>query len=108
MVCYDIAHPLRLGRVHRMLKRKGISVQKSVFFTQHNEQEMNHLLDELTQVIKKKEDDIRAYPVERPDKVWTTGGILDSYPLVMPGQTKTQHITKVKKKRSLWQRLFGR
>jgi len=108
MVCYDIANPSRLGKVHRLLRKKGISVQKSIFFIQHNEKEMNHLLDKLAQVIKRKEDDIRAYPVERPDKVWTTGGILETYPLVMPGGNKIQPSRKVKKEKSLWQRLLGK
>jgi len=104
MVCYDIANQGRLVRVHRIMKKKGIAAQKSVFFVQYTEKNMKKLLGELSGVIKKDEDDIRAYPVESPQKVWTTGGILESFPLVMPGN-KAKPTTK--KKKSFWQRLFG-
>ena len=109
MVCYDISNPKRLGKVHRIMKKNGLAVQKSVFFIQRTEIDMKTFLNQFNPVIDKKKDDIRAYPVENPKKVWTTGGVLESFPLVMPG-TKTKNIT-IKKKRSnksLWQKLFGR
>nr|WP_246293706.1 CRISPR-associated endonuclease Cas2 [Desulfobacter latus] len=106
MVCYDIADPRRLGQIHRFLKKKGLGVQKSVFFIQRSEKGMVRLLDELGGIIHKKEDDIRAYPVESPQAVWTTGGILEAFPLVMPGRQTV--IKQEKKKKSLWQRILGR
>ncbi len=107
MVCYDIANPRRLGKVHRLMKKRGLSVQKSIFFIQKNEKEMKALLGELGGLIRGKEDDIRAYPVESPQKVWTTGGILEAFPLVMPGKRKAARAGK-KKPKSLWKRLLGR
>ena len=107
MVCYDISHPKRLGRLHRIMKKNGIAVQKSVFFVQRNEPEMKQFLGKLNKVINNREDDIRAYPVESPQKVWTTGGILESYPLIMPGTSKKSlKLNQKKKKKSLWQRLL--
>lgn len=105
MVCYDIADPKRLGKIHRLLKKNGLAVQKSVFFIQRSEKDMHRLLDELGRIIRKNKDDIRAYPVESPKAVWTTGGILEAFPLVMPGQVAKK---KRKKKKSLLQRLLGR
>jgi len=109
MVCYDISHPKRLGRVHRLMKKNGISAQKSLFFVQRNEADMKRFLGEMGREIKTDEDDIRAYPVESPKKVWTTGGILESFPLIMPGK-KNKPVKKNQKKKgkSIWQRLFGR
>ena len=83
MFCYDIADPKRLGKVHRLMKKSGIAVQKSIFFIQGTELQMKALLEDLGKFIKPKYDDIRAYPVESPDKVWTTGGVLESYPLIV-------------------------
>ena len=80
MLCYDIAGIRRLARVHRILKKYGIAAQRSVFFVQGTEQEMNRLLDLIDREIKPREDDIRAYPVESPKKVWTTGGVLEAFP----------------------------
>ena len=105
MLCYDISDPGRLGRVHRIMKKNGIAVQKSVFFVQKTESDMKYFLGQLKKVINTNKDDIRAYPVETPEKVWTTGGILESFPLVMPGKSK---IKSNKKKKSLWLRLLGR
>lgn len=106
MVCYDIADPRRLGKVHRLMKKKGMAAQKSVFFVQRGEREIKNFLDELGRIIKRNEDDVRAYPVESPKKVWTTGGILEAFPLVMPGGREKD--TGEKKKKSIWQRLFGK
>jgi len=101
MVCYDICHPKRLGRFYRIMKKNGMPVQNSVFFVQKSEPDMKILLKELDKIIKQKEDDVRAYPIESPSRVWTTGGILESFPLIMPGRAKSR-------KKSFWQRLFRR
>lgn len=109
MVCYDIADPRRLGQVHRLLKKNGISPQRSVFFIQSKEKDMDRLLDNIALKMVLKEDDLRAYPVESPKKVWTTGGILETYPLVMPGKNvKLPGPNAKKKNKPLWQRLLGR
>ena len=107
MVCYDIADTRRLGKIHRIMKKNGIAAQRSVFFAQGTTAEMENLLGELGRVMDEGSDDIRAYPVEGPKKVWTTGGILESYPLVRPG-TPIKKRKKPKKQKSLWQRLTGR
>lgn len=86
MLCYDIADNRRLGKVHRIMKKHGIAAQRSVFFVQGTEKEMSRLLDLISRELKPKEDDIRAYPVENPKKVWTTGGILEAFPLIMTGK----------------------
>lgn len=107
MLCYDIAGIRRLYRVHRILKKYGIAAQRSVFFVQGTEHEMNVLLDLIGRELKPREDDIRAYPVESPKKVWTTGGVLEVFPLVMTGNPlKTGSVAK-KPKVSLWKRLLG-
>lgn len=107
MVCYDIADPKRLGRVHRFMKKKGIAAQKSLFFVQRGEREMKTFLKDLNRIIKKNADDIRAYPVDNPKKIWTTGGILETYPLARAGREKKPK-KPAEKKRSFWRRILGR
>ncbi|QTA90419.1 CRISPR-associated endonuclease Cas2 [Desulfonema magnum] len=83
MVVYDIANPRRLGKVHRLLKKQGISAQKSVFFVKGTASWVNQLLDELVSVMAVKEDDLRAYPVSHPREVWATGpNPLTDFPVV--------------------------
>lgn len=107
MLCYDIAGKRRLARVHRIMKKNGIAAQRSVFFVQGTEKDLNRLLDLIDRELKPKEDDIRAYPVESPRKVWTTGGVLEAFPLVMAGGSYKNQSGKKKPAVSLWKRLLG-
>lgn len=63
LVCYDIASPKRLGRVHRYLKKQGMPLQYSVFLVQETRESLDLLLDGLDGIINAREDDVRAYPV---------------------------------------------
>jgi len=107
MLCYDICSPKRLGRIHRLLKKQGIAAQRSVFFVQSTQKQMDCLLDQIAREIKPREDDIRAYPVESPKKVWTTGGVLEAFPLIMGGRPVKKKIQAKKPVVSLWKRLLG-
>ncbi len=66
LVCYDIANPKRLVRVHRYLKKQGMPLQYSVFLVQETGESMDQLLDDLSDIINAKKDDIRAYPINSP------------------------------------------
>lgn len=113
MCAYDIADPKRLAQVHGIMKKTGIAAQQSVFFVKGTEQDVQSLLNRLSKVIKNSEDDIRAYPVVHPSKVWTTGGPLETFPLVSPGRKgkyrpSSERVAKAgKKKSSFWKRIFG-
>lgn len=64
IVCYDIADPRRLARVHRKLKRHGIPVQYSVFFLQTTRRALTALLaTAIVPLIDPRSDDLRAYPL---------------------------------------------
>ena len=73
MIAYDIANQKRLQKIHRRLKKKGIAVQKSVFFTRGTENDINELLDYIGMFMKYSEDDLRAYPIINPTSIWTNG-----------------------------------
>ena len=121
MVAYDIANPKRLGKIHRLLKKRGLAVQKSVFLVNGDEKSMNRLLDQLAGIMNLKQDDIRAYPITHPKEVWTTGGPLETFPLIIsretpkskPGQSpaskkyKKGGKTGKIKKQKWWRRFFS-
>lgn len=70
LVCYDIAEPKRLGRVHRYLVRLAIPIQYSVFTVQLSPKKQRRLLRDLSSLINPKEDDVRLYPLsERLERV---------------------------------------
>jgi len=112
MVVYDIADPKRLRKVHRIMKNESLPVQQSVFFYRGTEKVVNILLDKISSVMSLKEDDLRAYPVSHPKNVWTTGGILESVPLVEISHnsiqslsTKEKHSNQKTKKPSWFKRI---
>ena len=66
LIAYDIADPLRLGRVHRFLKRHAIPAQYSVFVFQGGQVALNRVLAGMEERIAPDVDDVRAYHL--PDR----------------------------------------
>jgi CRISPR-associated protein Cas2 len=73
LIAYDIAHPQRLRRLHRALRREALALQKSVFLTHGTVVEIEQLLDRLEALMNPRDDDLRAYPVSEPDVLWLSG-----------------------------------
>ncbi len=65
VICYDIGHPKRLGRVFRFLKKCAMPLQYSVFLYTGDERQLARLMDKLLPLIDQKEDDLRAYPLPK-------------------------------------------
>ncbi len=110
LVAYDIANPRRLSKIHRMLKNEGIAVQKSLFLVQGTESCVNKLLDRIASIMALCKDDLRAYPIMHPGKIWTNGpNPLADFPVLYYGTEKKDFKSKTQKKpkKSLWKRLFG-
>jgi CRISPR-associated protein Cas2 len=63
LICYDIANPKRLGRVHRRTVKHALFVQYSIYYLEGDRLNLQALLDDLRDVIDEKEDDVRAYTV---------------------------------------------
>ena len=61
LVTYDIAHPRRLARVFKHLKKEGTPVQYSVFSVDASNAKMGALMAHLATLINAREDDVRAY-----------------------------------------------
>ena len=61
LVCYDIANPKRLAKVHRRAVKYAAFVQYSVYYLQGDEALLQLLLDEIEAQIDPEFDDVRAY-----------------------------------------------
>ncbi len=61
LIAYDIAHPRRLGKVHRILKKQGLPVQYSVFTVVMKRPRLLRLLESIERQIETAEDDVRCY-----------------------------------------------
>lgn len=68
LVTYDIAHPRRLARVFRSLKKEGVPLQYSVFLVETSAVKMGQIMGRLAKLIDVNEDDVRAYRL--PDNGW--------------------------------------
>jgi len=63
LICYDIADPKRLVRVHRYLKQLAIPLQYSVFITRATPALLDGYFSDIAHIIDPREDDVRAYPL---------------------------------------------
>jgi CRISPR-associated protein Cas2 len=68
LVTYDIVEPRNLARVFKLLKKKGVPVQYSVFFVPASAVQMGALVVQLAKLIDLKTDDVRAYRL--PEQAW--------------------------------------
>lgn len=85
LIAYDIGEPRRLQRVHRLLKRRALPVQESVFFFQGHEGALLRVLDEVADIMNHREDDLRAWPVDRLGEAWMYGQGAVGRQAVAPG-----------------------
>jgi len=63
LIAYDITDDLRLSKVSRYLKGRGIHVQYSVFYCHIRPEVLIEIKRNLRDLIDSKKDDIRIYPV---------------------------------------------
>ena len=73
LICYDIADPRRLGRVHRATVREALPVQYSVYLYEGSTRELRRFLAALEAIIEPLEDDVRAYPLPARQEVYRAG-----------------------------------
>jgi CRISPR-associated protein Cas2 len=73
LVAYDIANPRRLRRVHRFLCRHAVPVQYSVFVARCSPAKLGVIRASLADLVKKREDDVRFYPVPEPAQLFVYG-----------------------------------
>ncbi len=73
LVAYDIRHARRLRRVHRILRKRGLAAQYSVFTVEADDPGIADLLRQLEAEINPGEDDLRAYHLPASCPVWRLG-----------------------------------
>jgi CRISPR-associated protein Cas2 len=61
LVGYDISDPVRLRRVHRLLRSVAIPIQRSVFLVKLDQVGREQLTAKLSELIDPKADDVRLY-----------------------------------------------
>ncbi len=106
LIAYDIADPRRLRKVHKTLRRDAVPLQQSVFLVQCDRRGIGRLMDEIASLMHRQDDDLRAYPIPAPGKIWLRGqGVLSGNLLAPGAQGQAQGETPPK--RGWWRRLVG-
>lgn len=73
LVCYDISDPVRLTRVLKYMKGRGVHLQYSVFFCSLTWPGLKQMKERLKDFINIEKDDIRIYPLPSGCKVKVLG-----------------------------------
>jgi len=112
MIVYDISDKKRLNKIYRIIKKHGLYAQKSVYFYYGNEKQVNILLNKIAKIMNLIEDDLRAYPVSSPSDIWTTGGVIENFPIIKAANDTfkvNKNINKKKSNKKSWlKRIFFR
>ncbi|MDQ6951755.1 MAG: CRISPR-associated endonuclease Cas2 [Mariprofundales bacterium] len=61
LICYDIANPKRLQRLHRLISQQAVMVQYSVYYAEKNSKELATLAALVRAHIDPRQDDVRIY-----------------------------------------------
>ena len=82
LIAYDVRDPGRLRRVHRYLKKQSLAAQRSVFIVYATQRRLQSMLKTISRIIKKDQDDVRAYPISHPSQLWFSGVMQLNKPLI--------------------------
>ena len=74
LVAYDVRHVKRLGKVHRLVARKTLALQKSVYMYSGNSEQLHDLLRGIKKILEPTEDDLRLYPIGGLSHIWFLSG----------------------------------
>lgn len=91
LIAYDIADPRRLQRLHRALRKEALAVQRSLFLVAGSVSRVEGLMDQWETLLDPQQDDLRAYPIESPERLWLSGQRLLRGELVQDGVTDDSH-----------------
>ncbi|WP_200388040.1 CRISPR-associated endonuclease Cas2 [Thiocapsa imhoffii] len=73
LIAYDIRDPKRLRRIHRLLRKRAVAVQQSVFLIEADADTLAAIVEELRAHANTRTDDIRLYAIPHPAALWTAG-----------------------------------
>ena len=73
LISYDIRHPIRLRRVHRLLRCQAHALLESLFVFQGTRQAIERLQQQLSREIRHGEDDVLLYQLRADQRLHRWG-----------------------------------
>jgi CRISPR-associated protein Cas2 len=77
LIAYDIKNKKRLVKIARMLEKRGVRIEYSVFYMEATKEEMSEFAISLASKINTQEDDIRIYIIEENEIALGNALVLD-------------------------------
>jgi CRISPR-associated endonuclease Cas2 len=102
LLAYDVCCPKRLQRVCKLLQKRALHTQLSLFLLNLPRTQLQDCVEAVAAVLK-AEDDLRLYGIDAPELLWQIGAPRQ------PGLIKAQRSSaKSNDKPTPWQLLRGR
>lgn len=73
LIGYDITDPKRLQKIHRRMLDYATPIQYSIFLLEGGAKELKACLNDILEILNKKQDDLRVYPLQKGAKQWHLG-----------------------------------
>lgn len=65
LICYDITDKKRLSKIAKLVERRALRIQRSVYFyEQVTKAELMVLVDKVLTILDKEADDLRIYTIK--------------------------------------------
>ncbi len=65
LICYDISDKKRLQKIGKLVEKKALRIQKSIYlFDKATKDELNQLVENIMKVFDEKKDDLRIYEIK--------------------------------------------
>jgi len=65
LICYDISDKKRLQKIGKLVEKKALRIQKSIYlFDKATKDELNQLIENIMKVFDEKKDDLRIYEIK--------------------------------------------
>ncbi len=65
LVCYDISDKKRLQKIGKIVEKRALRIQKSIYlFDKATKDELTELIENVMKVFDEKKDDLRIYEIK--------------------------------------------
>jgi CRISPR-associated protein Cas2 len=65
LICYDIANIKRLSKIGKIVEKRALRIQKSIYlFDNASKEELSELIEAVMKIFHEKEDDLRIYTIK--------------------------------------------
>lgn len=76
LIGYDISDEKRLQKIYKKMTEFATPIQYSIFLFEGSQEHLQKGLDKVLNILNKKEDDLRIYPLPSKGNQWQLGKLI--------------------------------